>query len=506
MILSDKKTALFLPAVLLLVLFLRLPTFFTPIILSDEAYHSMRANVMLSGGELYRDIIDRKPPLIPLLYALSFLLFGKSNLLPVHILATCWVMATALAIFHFSRTFFNRKAAVWAVLIYAVSSHSFLARDFHAANRELFMILPLILASHFFLQGGKLAGVLSGAMVGIGFLFKQPAGIQILPLLIFLLVQRTSWRFRAIRGLHIVIGFLLTLLITALVFWKRGTLGDVIYWLFTANYYYITQKTTLSLSIQRGFITTLSIAAAGSVLWYFGIWECTRSLRIFRSRRGASPEFFCSLWFLTTIIPVVLGFRFFPHYYLQLYPPLGILAGIRFSEWVSGPRDSRKRRNRLSAVTPALVLIPLVFWMLAFFPRRIPPEPDYRQIGDYIVSATGANDRIFVWGNFAEIYWYTKRNPATRLYNVGLVTGLSGGRPPDIDSVQLPNGMQILLEDFARTPPVLIIDIAPARIRDQHYQPISDYPPIANYLKAYYYLETVIDDIHVYRRKEKVAD
>ena len=48
---NEIKTTNYLLLILLIILFLRIPTFFTPLIQSDEAYHSIRANVMLSGNE-----------------------------------------------------------------------------------------------------------------------------------------------------------------------------------------------------------------------------------------------------------------------------------------------------------------------------------------------------------------------------------------------------------------------------------------------------------------------
>ena len=51
---------------------LRFPAFFVPVFNSDETFVATQAHVIEQGGELYEDAIDRKPPLVPYIYAATF--------------------------------------------------------------------------------------------------------------------------------------------------------------------------------------------------------------------------------------------------------------------------------------------------------------------------------------------------------------------------------------------------------------------------------------------------
>ena len=49
---------------------------------NDMDYYTIVANKVLHGGRLYRDVLDTKPPLIFLHYALVFRMFGAGNITP----------------------------------------------------------------------------------------------------------------------------------------------------------------------------------------------------------------------------------------------------------------------------------------------------------------------------------------------------------------------------------------------------------------------------------------
>jgi hypothetical protein len=70
---SSRRTTLRLFAVLfLLTAALRLPAFFVDVFNSDESFLGAQAEVINDGGKLYTEAADRKPPLVPYLYAATF--------------------------------------------------------------------------------------------------------------------------------------------------------------------------------------------------------------------------------------------------------------------------------------------------------------------------------------------------------------------------------------------------------------------------------------------------
>src|SRR5437763_1536650 len=58
---------------------LRVPTFSNRVFNSDEAYLATQAQVLVAGGRLYVDTVDRKPPVVPYVYAAVFGLTGSDG-------------------------------------------------------------------------------------------------------------------------------------------------------------------------------------------------------------------------------------------------------------------------------------------------------------------------------------------------------------------------------------------------------------------------------------------
>ena len=75
---------------------LRFPAFFVPVFNSDETFLATQAHVIRDGGQLYEDAADRKPPLVPYVYAATFAFFGTSALWSVRVVAMLAVALTAL--------------------------------------------------------------------------------------------------------------------------------------------------------------------------------------------------------------------------------------------------------------------------------------------------------------------------------------------------------------------------------------------------------------------------
>ena len=63
---------------------------------SDETFLATQAHVLNDGGELYQDAIDRKPPIVPYVYAATFTFFETTALWSVRVVAMLAVALTAL--------------------------------------------------------------------------------------------------------------------------------------------------------------------------------------------------------------------------------------------------------------------------------------------------------------------------------------------------------------------------------------------------------------------------
>src|SRR5947207_15022306 len=94
---SDRRDLLRIFLVLFALTFaLRLPAFFTPVFNSDETFLATQAHVLNDGGQLYEEAIDRKPPIVPYIYAATFSFFETTALWSVRVVAMLAVALTAL--------------------------------------------------------------------------------------------------------------------------------------------------------------------------------------------------------------------------------------------------------------------------------------------------------------------------------------------------------------------------------------------------------------------------
>jgi|GEM_PF-4241526 len=61
---SSQKNLGWISLIILAAIVLRSPAFFNPTVDEDEAWYATAARIVNSGGQLYRNSVDLKPPLI----------------------------------------------------------------------------------------------------------------------------------------------------------------------------------------------------------------------------------------------------------------------------------------------------------------------------------------------------------------------------------------------------------------------------------------------------------
>ena len=117
-----------------LTLFLRLPAFFVDVFNSDETFLATQAQVIRDGGDLYREAADRKPPLVPYVYAATFAITGTTALWSVRVAAMLAVVATALLLAFEARRRAGPRAMWIAGFLTVVALVAFAPQDGQAAN------------------------------------------------------------------------------------------------------------------------------------------------------------------------------------------------------------------------------------------------------------------------------------------------------------------------------------------------------------------------------------
>jgi 4-amino-4-deoxy-L-arabinose transferase-like glycosyltransferase len=400
----------------------------TEVLNPDEAFLATQAKVINDGGQLYHDVVDRKPPLVPYLYAVTARVTGSSDLAWVRGLAVVAHVATALLLAAIARRRWGEHAGFAAALLYLVASVGLVVEDSQAANFEVFM-LPLMCAAVLLGDRGRNAG--AGLAAAVATLAKQVAATTMLPL------AYLAWRRdRAAGVLRLAAAFTLPIAIAGAIFgWN-----DFFFWVFTGTGSYLDPSGSWGVAFGRGFWGSVIFLGAnlGASILVVAAWR----------RRRAELDLW--LWLAAAAIGAAAGLRFFGHYFLQLAPPFALLA--------AGSLASAKRsvwtRTALLGSACIVVFLPLAF---TSHPHLLRP---YKRVVAAVDARTSPDDHIFVWGQFPEVYWAADRLPATRFLTSGFLTGFGGGRSAAHVGRQyaVDGAWDDFRTDLSLHPPALIVD------------------------------------------------
>jgi hypothetical protein len=469
---AEPRTSFRLQSGLLVVaaLVLHIPGFVVRLVNSDEASLATMAGVIDKGGRLYHQVADRKPPIVPYLYAAVFRITGTTDLRPVRLVAALVIAATAILLASEARRRYGSdRAALCCGLLFVLAFAAFFPEDSQAATFELFMLLPMTAAV---IAAGRNRAFQAGLLLAVACLCKQTAITAVVP------IAYLVFRAHGIAGLRrLAVGLVTPIVVAALLFGP----GPFLLWTVTGNGGYLSGLGSVWDALAR---------AAGMTGALVGIELSVVLLCIHAARRRlGSVELW--LWLISGAVAVTAGFRFFGHYYLQLLPPAVLLATPALL--------SLGRRTRMVAIgsvaAPAVVCA-----SIGFFPTGDGATIPYRQLAERVRAETDTGDSVFVWGDIPEIYWASGRQPATRFVHTGFLTGNSGGRPDGTGKAEdaLPGAWPMLAADLARRAPDLIVDTSTGDIRQQQYYPMSA-TALWPLVESRYRLVSTFEGVRLYR-------
>jgi 4-amino-4-deoxy-L-arabinose transferase-like glycosyltransferase len=471
--------------IVLLTVATRLPSLQHPQAIDDEAAYSVVANEIVDGGRPYIDAVDRKPPLLFWTYAAVFEVAGKYNWTALHAVALLWTLGTMAGLFVIGRRLFDRETGLIAALLYSIFQPWAAANNL-AFNGELLMNLPLVWA--WAIVFGRRSSrmwpdlLAAGALLCAGFLLKQPAAIAAVPLGLYLLLpshraSRSVTRTESITQAAILTaGFFATLGLVAIVLERQGILREAFYWTFTnhAIPHVFWDAGVLYTLAFIGACLPLVIGAAMAFRDIDGLWANKRAERIaLLGFLGASG------------IGATAGARFYPHYYIQLVPPLALLAAPHYARLWSGKAKPRSWFLR-PAVTFAWLAVTVVGFSISHW-RFLAWHREPSETARYLSEHSAPENRVFIWGrSAAEVYLHARRRPACRYVLTFPLTGfVFGGELPGVDTRDriVPGAWSNLEEDFRKHPPVYIADHYSGP--DAQY-PVRDFPILARLLAKHY--------------------
>jgi 4-amino-4-deoxy-L-arabinose transferase-like glycosyltransferase len=453
-----------LPALAVLACLTRVPSFARPLWNPDEGYLAVQARILAHGGQLYETVIDRKPPLVPWLYEAAFALTGSGSLTSVRVLAILAQLLTAALLASLARRRWGDRAGRTAGVLYLLVSVGLNPEDAQAATFEVF-ILPGTAAAMWCADRRRWTA--AGVAVGCAVLAKQTGGAVLLPV-IWLCVTSGAAR----TGLpRLAAGAALPVLAAALLTDPHGFL----FWTVTGSTAYATFSGSPLHALTRALGNAGILAAA-----------CAGLLAaVARAPRAAPADLW--LWLAASTGAVLTGFHFFGHYYLQLLPPLALLATAALRTL---PRAHERTAVLVSACACALFLT----WGLAA-PRA--ELAHVQRVADAAARRTAPGDPVLIWGMHPETYWLAGRAPASRYLTAGLLTNYSGGRDGSRvgERYAVDGAWPVLRRELAARAPALIVDDS----RGKPYAP-ARMPTLRRLLTDRYRLVGTVDGAVLYAR------
>ena len=482
---SRRRFCLAALGIVLLTIAIRLPSLVHSRPIDSEAMYSVVADEIVDGGRPYIDAVERKPPLLFWTYAAIFKVAGEYNWMALHFVALLWTLCALAGLFAAGIELFDCNTGLIAAVLYCVFQPWWTGRTL-SFDGEMLMNLPIIWAwaIAFRRSSSRLRPELfaAGVLLGAAFLLKQPAAIAAVPLGVYLLLpsyraDRSLTRTNSIiQATMLTLGFFAVLGSVTIVLWKQGILHEAFYWT-------ISDHDVPHVFWQKGIVITLAFLAACLPLVLGAVMVCRDKDEIWA---GRTPERTALLGLLAaSAIGAAASARFYPHYYIQLIPPLALLAAPYYARLWSGTIQPRYWLLR-PRVTYAWLALTIIVFSIAHWvglaQGSVPSEE-----GRYLLTHSAPGDRIFVWGLSSAIYLDAHRRPASRYIATFPLTGyVFGGTIPGFDTRSriLPGAWSTLEQDFTKHPPAYIVDLE-ADPKTAQY-PVKNFPILAKLLRERY--------------------
>jgi hypothetical protein len=438
----------------------RLPGYLHQLIDLDESAIATMAMVVTRGGVVYRDVIDRKPPIPAFMYAGSILVTGNRDLRPMRVVAALGLGASALVLAWGAKRVAGVVAGWWTAGLLLAGATALQPHDAQAANFAHLALLPGCCAIVAARVGSRRSAALAGVFVGVATLTRQTWIIGVVP------AAFAAWSFggRRWERVAVVVGTTaLTIAAVALFvpwsgFW---------HWTFAGNGSVLAVGDSIDVEHRAAIVLEFFVLANLATCWLV-------------ARRGwRRTDLDLWLWLATGVVAFAAGFRFFGHYWLQVLPPLCLLGGL-------GAAACRPGTRRLLV---AVVAVPAIaVWTIAFV---APPDIGGRVVqplADYVRSHTRAGDLVTVWGDAPDVYWRSGRSPGGALVSTDFVVGKTAWRPDGKQRLAdaTPRARDTFLQSLRAHPPRLFLDTSTANFRGYGKYPLSRIPSVKAFVDANY--------------------
>ncbi|MDO8462411.1 MAG: glycosyltransferase family 39 protein [Deltaproteobacteria bacterium] len=500
----------------------RLPLFWTSFLDVDEVLFALFTKIWQMGGIPYVACVETKAMGVYLFYLFASWLSGSLphvNMTAVHFLSVIWTLLTAWSIYRLGTRLFSARLSTLAALFFVIFTTTYIPKIV-ATNIEVVLLLPLCLSVLSLLRPPSLLqyrhSFWAGLMLSAAILCKYQSGILLPAFLIYywLILRRSpDWSRKAafFHTLFLSLAMLPLPIFMVAYLYKVGGLEGFFFWNFKGNAFYI-QSGADSIKWSAALLwRVVPFVAATGLLWFLAGERFIHTLKRWRIKSidSFSQEALIWVWFFLSFIPVAIGRRFYPHYFLLLLPSLSLLAAGAFENWTV----TRWRRWRVVVVLA--ILAPTIGFTTARYLSgsvlaMISSADDldlFKPYAGYLKTNSQPEDRILVWGFAPSVYWEAERLPATRFLTSGYLSGKVFGtanykgeeEADSSDPVIMKEAWDLFLEDLQKHPPTLIMDMSPTGLDDYTDYPIERYPRLMEFISQHYVKEAPFQKATVFR-------
>ncbi len=509
--------------------------FATPVS-NDEGYIAALALRMIHGQWLpYVDGVSQRGPLLYWIAAVFMKIGGQFSWLPIRWLSLSTGVSSVVLCFLVAAEFTTPLAGgIAALFVTYFLSYELTPWDGIGYNGEI-LAMQFVLGS--FLCIGRaqrpVGGprplssrrerliVAAGLLSAFAGLSKQMSLVHAGPSILWLALGRTNddrpLKIR-LREVAMFVGAMAVpyALVVAL-YAATGHLREFVYYyqrygrdIFMAPLTRDYMRDKIREQIDRYYLGAAAVSSLGVVALSRSVsaWVSDQVRGIERWRHGATAMFLV-LELCCAAFGAFFTWRFFPHYFVQVFPVAAVVAGLVASSFAYDPTHARDRAPVAGAATLVLGAAVLLAIASSALSRRVHvlretdrwyQDPHADPIVRYVVERSNPGETIFVWGFRAETYVSAARLPASRyvytVYPSGVVPWFQSTRDEEERRV-VPNSRNELLADLERAKPSLVIDAG----RSMNGRYMYNYPQMRTYLDRNYCFMRYVDGEPVYRRR-----
>ena len=380
--------------VLLLIVSLLLRIFYAGHLYQDDGFWFTSAEEILRGKALYREIYFDKPPVLPLLYALLFKVFG-THILTIRLFTIFYSVAISAVLYSLGKLLYNTRVACLGAGMFVVFSTTYTTGHVQGLNTDFLMLLPYAAAGYFFIRSrvepgdGRVGAskrwfaLIGGATAGVAFQVNPKAAFDLVFFGVFLVISRRWFRGHGaadsftsrrsgIAGWSLFARALAGFAGASLPFIgylaARQSLGA--YWQYVwawgsryASYYPASDVLASALRQSVAYFALNNTLLAGLAFVVANTIKRSRTVpnapSATEDAAGADlihrlweSDLTLLIWFAASFAGLTVGGRFFGHYFFQIMPSL-CLIGARGLSGIGSALHRRGARRMVFALLAA---------------------------------------------------------------------------------------------------------------------------------------------------------